>query len=321
MIQFSITRQRKIWWILSATLSLLSIVCMAISWAGPLKAPLRPGLDFVGGTSLQVERDCKDPSKCAEPIDAGKVRQILAEQNLSNGSVQVSGPKGQGLVLKTPSLSAEARAKLQDSLNSAIGPFDPTKTQIDTVGPTLGRQILSSGLLALALSFLGITTYLTFRFQLDYAILSIVALFHDVLITTGAFSLLGLVAGVEVDSLFVVALLTITGFSVNDTVVIYDRIRETRQQNEEQNLGKSVDQIVDDAVNQTMGRSINTTLTVLFTLFSIFIFGGATLKNFALALIIGFTLGAYSSIFIASSLIGWWQGRQPQVKPIVEVTD
>jgi preprotein translocase subunit SecF len=310
MIQFSITRQRKIWWILSATLSVLSIACMVISYLGPLHSPLRPGLDFVGGTSIQIERDCKDPSKCAAPIDPGTVRQILADQNLASGSVQVSGLKGQGLVIKTPSLSAEDRAKLQDKLNSAIGPFDPAKTQIDTVGPTLGRQILSSGVLALALSFLGIATYLTFRFQLDYAVLSIVALFHDVLITTGAFSLLGLVAGVEVDSLFVVALLTITGFSVNDTVVIYDRIRETRQQNDEQNLGKSVDQIVDDAVNQTMGRSVNTTLTVLFTLFSIFIFGGATLKNFALALIIGFGLGAYSSIFIASSLLGWWQSRQ-----------
>jgi preprotein translocase subunit SecF len=315
MIQFSITRQRKIWWTISTVLSLLSIAAMAISWAGPLKAPLRPGLDFVGGTSIQIERDCKDPSKCAEPIDAGKVRQILADQNLANGSVQVSGPKGQGLVIKTPTLTGEERSKLQDQLNSAIGPFDPAKTQIDTVGPTLGRQILSSGLLALGLSFLGITTYLTFRFQLDYAVLSIVALFHDVLITTGAFSLLGLVAGVEVDSLFVVSLLTITGFSVNDTVVIYDRIRETRQQNDEQNLGKSIDQIVDDAVNQTMGRSINTTLTVLFTLFSIYIFGGATLKNFALALIIGFTLGAYSSIFIASSLLGWWQSRQ-STKPL-----
>jgi preprotein translocase subunit SecF len=315
MIQFSITRQRKIWWTISTVLSLLSIAAMAISWAGPLKAPLRPGLDFVGGTSIQIERDCKDPSNCAEPIDAGKVRQILADQNLANGSVQVSGVQGQGLVIKTPTLTGEERSKLQDQLNSAIGPFDPAKTQIDTVGPTLGRQILSSGLLALGLSFLGITTYLTFRFQLDYAVLSIVALFHDVLITTGAFSLLGLVAGVEVDSLFVVSLLTITGFSVNDTVVIYDRIRETRQQNDEQNLGKSIDQIVDDAVNQTMGRSINTTLTVLFTLFSIYIFGGATLKNFALALIIGFTLGAYSSIFIASSLLGWWQSRQ-STKPL-----
>jgi preprotein translocase subunit SecF len=315
MIQFSITRQRKIWWILSATLSVLSIACMVISSLGPLHSPLRPGLDFVGGTSIQIERDCKDPSKCAAPIDPGTVRQILADQNLASGSVQVSGLKGQGLVIKTPSLSAEDRAKLQDKLNSAIGPFDPAKTQIDTVGPTLGRQILSSGVLALALSFLGIATYLTFRFQLDYAVLSIVALFHDVLITTGAFSLLGLVAGVEVDSLFVVALLTITGFSVNDTVVIYDRIRETRQQNDEQNLGKSIDQIVDDAVNQTMGRSVNTTLTVLFTLFSIFIFGGATLKNFALALIIGFGLGAYSSIFIASSLLGWWQSRQ-STKPL-----
>lgn len=323
MIQFSITRQRKLWWTISIVLSLISIAAMALSWVGPIKAPLRPGLDFVGGTSIQVERNCQDPSNCAAPIDASKVRQILSDQNLANGIVQVSGPQGQGLVIKTPSLTGEARAKLQEDLNEAIGPFDPAKTQIDTVGPTLGRQILSSGLLALALSFLGIVAYLSFRFQFDYAMLAIVALFHDVLITAGAFSLLGMVAGIEVDSLFVVALLTITGFSVNDTVVIYDRIRETRQQNEEKNLGKSVAQIVDDAVNQTMGRSVNTTLTVLFTLFSIYIFGGATLKNFALALIIGFALGAYSSIFIATSLLGWWQERQapPQAPPLAEAVE
>jgi preprotein translocase subunit SecF len=116
---------------------------------------------------------------------------------------------------------------------------------------------------------------------------------------------LGLVQGVEIDSLFVVGILTIIGFSVNDTVVIYDRVREVISLNPEQNI----DQVVDDAVNQTLTRSINTTLTVLLTLFSIFLFGGETLKNFALCLIVGFTAGAYSSIFIASTLLAWWRER------------
>jgi preprotein translocase subunit SecF len=180
----------------------------------------------------------------------------------------------------------------------------------------LGRQLFSSGLLAIILSFAGILVYLSFRFQFDYAFFAFVALFHDVLITLGMFSILGLVQGVEIDSLFVVGILTIIGFSVNDTVVIYDRVREVINLHPEQHI----DQVVEDAVNQTLTRSINTTLTVLLTLFSIFLFGGETLKNFALCLIIGFTAGAYSSIFIASTLLAWWRERtgKTQAMPITD---
>jgi preprotein translocase subunit SecF len=210
--------------------------------------------------------------------------------------------------IRTKTLDVEGRTKLQTALSEKIGVFDPKKTKIDTVGPTLGRQIFASGLLAVIVSFAGITVYLTFRFQLDYAFFAFVALFHDVLITVGIFSILGLVLGLEVDSLFIVALLTIIGFSVNDTVVIYDRVREVISLNPNQHIN----QIVDDAVNQTLTRSINTTLTVLLTLFSIFLFGGETLKYFALALIVGFTAGAYSSIFIASTLLAWWRERTGQ---------
>ncbi|MEB3292399.1 MAG: protein translocase subunit SecF, partial [Synechococcales bacterium] len=154
-------------------------------------------------------------------------------------------------------------------------------------------------------SFAGIIVYLAFRFQWDYAAFAIVALFHDVLITSGVFAILGLTLGVEVDSLFIVALLTIVGFSVNDTVVIYDRVREVIAENPTRHING----IVDQAVNQTLGRSINTTMTTLLTLVSIFIFGGDTLKYFALALIIGFITGAYSSIFIASSLLALWREK------------
>jgi preprotein translocase subunit SecF len=202
-------------------------------------------------------------------------------------------------------LDVEQRTKLQTALSEKIGAFAPQSIQIDTVGPTLGKQLFTSGLLALLVSFAGITTYLTFRFQLDYAFFAFVAVFHDVLVTLGVFSFLGLVQGVEVDSLFVVALLTLIGFSVNDTVVIYDRVREVIKLNP----GQSIDQIVDDAVMQTLGRSINTTFTTLLTLFSIFLFGGETLKYFALALIVGFIAGSYSSIFVASTLLAWWRSR------------
>ncbi|NJM57531.1 MAG: protein translocase subunit SecF [Synechococcales cyanobacterium RU_4_20] len=301
-----ISKQRKTWWAISGALALASLVAMVISFT-QFGYPVKPGLDFVGGTRLQMERDCSK-ADCAQPIDPAQVRAILDEQGLGNSSVQVIGdnkPGTQGIVVRTITLDGETRTKLRDRLAKDIGPFDPETTQIDTVGPVLGKQILASGLLALLVSFGGIVAYLSVRFKLDYAILSIVALFHDVFITVGVFSVLGLVLGWEVDSLFIVALLTITGFSVNDTVVIYDRIRETLQLNPD----APMDQIVDDAVNQTLSRSINTTLTTLLTLTSIFLFGGVTLKAFALALIVGFVLGAYSSIFVASSLLGWWRER------------
>ncbi len=208
----------------------------------------------------------------------------------------------------------EKRSQLQTALSEKLGDFNPRATQIDIVGPTLGRELFAEGLLALIISFAGILIYLTFRFQFDYAFFAFIALFHDVLVTAGIFSILGLVQRVEVDSLFVVALLTIIGFSVNDTVVIYDRVREVIKLHPEQHIN----QVVDDAVNQTLTRSINTTLTTLLPLSAILLFGGETLKYFALALIIGFIAGAYSSIFIASTLLALWRERTGKAQFIVE---
>ncbi|PSB59018.1 protein translocase subunit SecF [Chroococcidiopsis cubana CCALA 043] len=309
-MRLNINKQRSLWWGVSLIVILAGLVAMGISWQ-QYGAPLRPSLDFVGGTRLQLQRDCSKPENCAKPIDINAVRQVMSERGLGNSSIQlVSDERGQqqGISIRTKNLNVDERTQLQQALTKEIGAFDPKATQIDTVGPTIGQQSLSSGLIALLVSFAGIVVYLSLRFQLDYAIFAIVALFHDVLITTGIFGILGLVQGTEVDSLFIVALLTITGFSVNDTVVIYDRIRETLKVNPD----LPIDQVVDNAVNQTLGRSINTTLTVLLTLLTLFIFGGETLKNFALALMIGFAAGAYSSIFIASTLLSLWRERTGQ---------
>ena len=299
-MKFSVIKRRRLWWTISATLMIVSIVAMVISWQ-QLGAPLRPSLDFVGGTRLQFERDCTQANSCTQPIEISDVREVVDAQKLNNSSIQVVGQKQQGISIRTKTLNVEQRTQLQTALSEKIGVFNPKVTQIDTVGPTLGRQLFSQGLLALVVSFAGIVIYLSVRFQVDYAVIAILALFHDVLITLGVFSILGLVVGIEVDSLFVVAILTITGFSVTDTVVIYDRIREILNQHP----NDRIDKVVDDATNQTLTRSINTTLTVLLTLFSLFLFGGETLRNFALALIIGFTMGAYSSIFVASTLLVW----------------
>ena len=316
-MKFSVIKQRSIWWSISLAIILAGIVSMAISWTRPdIRAPLRPSLDFIGGTRLQFELDCTKPENCSKPIDLATVREVLDTQGLAGSSIQVIGKEQRGISLRTKTLDVEKRTKLQTALSEKLGVFAPQSTQIDTVGPTLGKQLFTSGLLALFLSFSGITIYLTFRFQLDYAFFAFVALFHDVLITVGVFSFLGLVQGVEVDSLFVVALLTIIGFSVNDTVVIYDRVREIIKLNP----GMSIDQVIDDAVMQTLGRSINTTFATLLTLFSIFLFGGETLRYFALALIVGFIAGAYSSIFIASTLLAWWRSRTSNSIPVpVEV--
>ncbi|MFB2773139.1 protein translocase subunit SecF [Pelatocladus sp. BLCC-F211] len=318
-MKLSINKSRSLWWIISSIIILAGIISMVIS-SQQIGLPLRPSLDFVGGTRLQFERDCTNPDNCNKAIDINEVREVANAQGLGDSSIQIIADKDtrkdNGVLIRTKALDVEKRTNLQNALSEKIGTFDPQKTQIDTVGPTIGRELFRNGVVALIVSFVGIIVYLTFRFQLDYAIFAIIALFHDVLITVGIFSILGLVAGIEVDSLFIVALLTITGFSVNDTVVIYDRIRETLQTNP----NRPIADIVDDAVNQTLARSINTTLTTLLTLSAIFLFGGATLKYFSLALIIGFTMGAYSSIFIASTLLALWRERkgQPVVSPTSE---
>ncbi len=316
-MKLAVNKTRSLWWSISSALIIAGFISMAISWANPqIKAPLRPGLDFIGGTRLQLERDCTKAGNCDQPLDINVVRDIARDQGLGDSSIQLvtdkDTQKENGISIRSKDLSVDQRTKLINALSEKVGAFDPQKNQIDTVGPTLGKELFQSGMLALFLSLVGILVYLRFRFQLDYAVFAIVALFHDVIITVGIFSMLGLSPlRTEVDSLFVVALLTIVGFSVNDTVVIYDRIRETAQISP----NRPIKDIVDDAVDQTLARSINTTLTTLLTLFAIFIFGGETLKNFSLALIVGFTMGAYSSIFIASTLLTWWRQRTEQRNP------
>jgi preprotein translocase subunit SecF len=309
-MKLKVIQQRSLWWTVSIITILAGLLAMFLNLQ-QIKYPLRPSLDFVGGTRLQLELDCTKPNNCDQAIDPAIVRQVMDAQGLAGSSIQVVGKESHALSIRTSTLDVDQRGKLLAALTEKIGAF--TTSQIDSVGPTLGKQIFTSGLLALLLSFAGIMGYLSLRFQFDFAVFAIVALFHDVLITVGIFAILGLLLGIEVDSLFIVALLTIVGFSVNDTVVIYDRIRETTQIDGD----RSINEIVEAAVNQTLGRSINTTLTVMLPLVAIFLIGGETLKYFALALIIGFAAGAYSSIFIASTLLAWWRTRAEKSAQLV----
>ena len=314
-MNISITGKRNLWWAISGTAIVASIIVMIVSFTS-LGAPIRPGIDFIGGTRIQIAKDCTVAGNCDEPIDTAQVREVLDTQGLGNSSIQLLGENKQILSVRTENINGDRRSKLLNSLGTAIGQFDDKTVQIDSVGPTIGEELFVSGILALLLAFFGIIVYLSIRFQFDYALFAIAALFHDVIITAGIFSLLGLIMGIEADSLFLVSLLTIIGFSVNDTVVIYDRIRE----NIAANRDCQINEIVDNAVNQTLGRSINTTLTTLLPLIGIFLFGGQTLKFFALALIIGFSLGAYSSIFIASTLLAWWRNRKGNNFAVADIT-
>ncbi len=308
-MKLDVIKYSRIYLAFSSIMIGLGLIAMLVSWQAT-GSPLRPAIDFTGGTRLSLELVCENPpANCGKPIDIVAIRSVVAAKGYSNSVIQLLGQDGRGLSVQTGDLEVAERSQLQAALAETlkpIGAIDVAKSQIQRVGPTVGNQVLSSGLLALLLSFLGIAIYLGFRFQIDYAVFAIVALLHDVLFTVGVFALLGLTIGVEIDSLFIVAILTIIGFSVNDTVVIYDRIRENiKILGEDYNF----DDLVNLSVNQTLARSINTTLTALLSLVAIFLFGGATLKYFALALIIGFASGAYSSIFNASILLAWWRDR------------
>ena len=306
-MKINVIKRERLWWASSVFIIAFGLIAMAVSWS-IIGTPLKPSLDFIGGTRLQLQLECAASKSCQEPIDVAKVREVLEEKGLGGSGIQII--EDYTLSIRSKTLDVAERTKLQQVLTEKIGKFNVETIQIDTVGPTVGQELFTSGLLALILSFVGIAVYLNFRFQADYAFFAIVALFHDVLLTVGIFAILGLVAGVEVDSLFLVALLTIIGFSVNDTVVIYDRIRE----NLEKYPDEPINNVVDDSVNQTLTRSINTTSTTLLPLIAIFFFGGETLKYFALALIIGFVTGAYSSIFISSTLLAWWRNRPSLTK-------
>ncbi|NJK61949.1 MAG: protein translocase subunit SecF [Synechococcaceae cyanobacterium SM2_3_1] len=294
--QVDIVGRSQLWFWLSTLVLGIGLISMAFAIA-TYGSPLRLGLDFSGGTLLDLRFE--------QPVTTQELRQVLAEADLGSSVIQLDNSTRQNALIRTPPLAESERLAIEARLEAEVAPFE--RVLVETVGPTVGRRLLRTGIQAVLISFALIVVYLGFRFQLDYAIFAILALLHDVVLTIGIFALLGLTLGVEVDSLFVVALLTIIGFSVNDTVVIYDRIRENRRL-----ISRRVRfaHVVNISLNQTFGRSLNTTLTTMLPLLAIAIFGGPTLKGFAVALLVGFGLGVYSSIFLASPLLVWWHDRQ-----------
>jgi len=306
--RFRITRIRRQGWLASGLAVLLSLVGMALCWSNPrIGAPLRPGLDFTGGTQLQIERSCSG-NGCAS-LTAGQVQQRLAAitlpaaagaeaPRLSSAGVQVLDG-GRSLELRLPDLEPEQTKALLTELTPLIGVVNPEQLSVNTIGPSLGSQLLRSSAVSLLVSFGLIAAYISFRYDGIYAGLALLCLAHDVLITCGVFGWLGLLRGVEVDSLFAVALITVAGYSVNDTVVVFDRIREQRREFKDVPMNDQVDL----AVDATLTRSIYTSLTTLLPLIALLLFGGGSLFWFAVALTVGIGVGSWSSIGIAPTLL------------------
>ncbi len=289
---FHFTKYSTIYYIFSGILIIAAIASLIVFG-------LKFGIEFTGGSTMEVDFTNHRPSN-------EDITKALAEFNLGDVIVQPTGQNG--AVLQFKGIDEATHQKVLTKLQ-ALSPLQEKSFQY--IGPSVGQELKNKTELAIVLALLAITLYIAFAFRKvsrpvaswKYGVTSLVALFHDVLIPLGVFSVLGKFYNVEITIPIIAALLTILGFSVHDTIVIFDRIRENILR---RGMGQFSD-TVDWSLNQTIGRSISTVVTVLLVMFSLFFFGGDTLKYFSLALIIGITSGAYSSIFIASPLLVSWQ--------------
>jgi preprotein translocase subunit SecF len=305
--RFRINRHRRLAWWGSALACALSLLGLALCWMNPaIGSPLKPGLDFTGGTQIQLQRDCGSACQGLTVNDLQRQLERVSlpaepgqqAPNLATSAVQVLDG-GRSVVLRVPALSPAQGQALMAGLQPVLGPLSSNGTSIDTIGPTLGSRLLQGSLLSLLVSFAAIAAYISFRYSGIFALLALLCLAHDVLITCGLFAWLGLLRGVEVDSLFAVALITVAGYSVTDTVVVYDRIREQKSALADLPLTEQVDV----AVDATLTRSLYTSLTTLLPLIGLIFFGGSSLFWFAIALALGIAVGSWSSIGLAPTLL------------------
>jgi len=292
---YNILGQRKYFYIFSGTLMLLSIVALSV-WG------LKYGLDFTGGTLMEIRNEKVE-------IKNDDLKSTLKEVGIEDAVITPT--QNNAFLIRYANSSDEKNMEVLAKLREKFP--DIQNTRLDYIGPSISSELKSKAVWALMVAVIGIALYIAYAFRKvsrpveswKYGVGAVVALVHDVLITVGIFAILGHLFNIEIDSSFIAALLTILGFSVHDTIVVYDRTRENLLRS---GSGEKFDETVNRSLNETMARSINTSLTVLVTLLAIFIFGGASIKNFTLALLIGISFGTYSSIFIASALIvDWWK--------------
>ncbi len=294
---YKIIQKRKLWYWLSGSLVTLSILALSL-WG------LNFGIDFTGGSLVQLKFNYPRPTNAV-------LEQALANLKLPALSLQ---PVDQNeLIIKTVSLSEEQHQVLLQKIN-ALYPSASEKTveelRFDSIGPIIGQELKTKSLYSIIIVLIAIIAYIAYAFRKisqpveswKYGVSAIIALIHDVLIVIGTFSFLGHFWGIQIDSYFVTAVLTVLGFSVHDTIVTFDRARENLPRHQD----KTFEEVVNLSVNETIIRSINTSVTAMIVLACIFLFGGVTIKYFALALLIGFFIGTYSSIFLASPLLLLW---------------
>ena len=284
MGKFDIAGRRKIWFAISLLIIIPGIICMAVRG-------FNFGIDFTGGTIMDL--------RFAQSVSIAKVRESLAPFGLEGSTIQLSGDQSDvaeytDVMIRTVDLEETERKEIMAGLKNDLGEYQVLREE--KVGATIGGELIMNAVMALLVSWALIILYVAYRFEFRFGIAAVLALVHDILIVMTVFS----ITQRQIDSSFVAALLTVIGYSINDTIVIFDRIRENLKLHFSKN--GDIEELVNRSVYQTLTRSLYTVFTVLFTTFALYFFGGETTKDFAFALIVGFSCGCYSSIFIASPL-------------------
>lgn len=280
---------------------IIAVTLMVIALGSIFVFGLKPGIDFTGGSVLEVSFPNEKPAQ-------DEVEQAIKDLNLGTAVVRSSGDSG--YLIKLSSID-DATKKSLENIISRNGQLQFVEEKFITVGPTLGKELTSKSLVAVAMVLLAIILYVAYVFRSvskpvsswKYGFVTIISLVHDVILTIGCFAILGKIFGLEIDTLFVTAILVVLGYSVNDSIVVLDRVREKLSNTKEELRSSQFSELVGKSLLETVARSLNTTITTLLALIALYIFGGEATKNFSLALIVGITAGAYSSIFVAPQLL------------------
>jgi preprotein translocase subunit SecF len=300
---FDFVRNRRLFYLLSAVLIVPGVISLV------LPGGLNPGIDFTSGTimTIQFQQPVQEDQLRATFAQLGHPEAIVQRSSGENVFVIRTRPLAQAQQTESGDLGPSERTQIQQALTNQYGPTDILN--LDQVSPLIAAEIVRYAILAVAAASVFILLYLWWAFNkvshpIRYGTTAIIALLHDALVVLGIFSILGRLfpAEIELESTFIVAVLTVIGFSVHDTIVVFDRIRE----NFVRHAGDPFEDVVNHSLAQTLTRSLNTSLTVLLTLVVLMLFGGATIRTFVLALLIGITTGTYSSIFVASMLLVSW---------------
>ena len=278
-------------------ISLLGILYSSFNTS--YKRPINLGMDFIGGNEIRIERICSNECKDISPdLVIEKLRNFPDSKSFIN-NIKLQFQNNNKLIsIRTPFLNIDDSNKLLNNLESIVGKLNSDSKNTRLIGPKLGKRLLINCATSLVVALFAISVYITIRFDRKYALFALLALFHDLIIVFGIFSWLGILLSIEVNSLFAVSLLTIAGYSVNDTVVIFDRIRENNKSKD-----NGFNNIIQLSVNESFRRTAFTSITTLIPLLTLIVFGSYSLFWFSISLSIGIIVGRYSSILLAPSLL------------------